>query len=167
MSDTPNYRIKTYDISDFDDHMSLRLGANNLLLFLFLLSPLVLALVAWGISDRERSMMVALYGLQRNLFLSAATTLPVLFFCLVMLFKGQSAGGFVRAIWRRGRQLLQLSALLNCGVSLYIAFVASRHVSLAQLLLSGLSAAALVYALRSARLHDYFLQFPERPATGS
>ncbi len=162
----PNYRIKTYDLSDFDQRMCLKWGTNNLLLLAYLLSPLVLGLLAWGLSDRERGLLIELYSIKDNLFLSASSALPALFFCMVMLFKDENgANALVRAVWRRGRLLIQLTAVFNCLVSMYIAFVSARRPSAAQVLIAGMSLAALIYALRSARLYDYFLVLPGKHKT--
>lgn len=150
-----------YPAHRYDEHLALRVPATLWLAMLYLVRHLVLLGITFLPTTGEE--IEILRALVHPAYLIAdLIALPVL---VAAARRRPEAGPLLRQIWRRGRRLLSLSALL------YLALVIARTagsgrsfwVSVDETLLASvlLDLAVLAYLWRSPLVRDLFSDFPE------
>ncbi|MBR0568011.1 DUF2919 family protein [Azoarcus sp. L1K30] len=89
---------------------------------------------------------------------------PILFLVLAIMQRHPEAGRFIRALWRRGREIVSIAALLNLGWVVW--FLASSYYwrpwpERVVLLLGLVDLLILVSVWRSEHYRQLFSEFPE------
>jgi hypothetical protein len=165
--DKADYRLKDYDISDFDENMNLKFGAINFLILIYLLTPIAISFVCSHAKGNAGIQILKSSFLTKELmYLSLLGTLPVIVFLLSYL---------VRAKWHRiekiqenGRAFILTTAVLNFIIWSYILLHSGYKANLFHIISMVVSFFTLFYVIKSKRLRDYFLTRitpPEAKAT--
>jgi len=157
MKTNAEFKIKNYDITDFDQDMNLKIGANNILFFIYLLSPVFISIICSFLQGQAgKGILSLIYGDLNTMVIGLASTVPFILFGFCNLFLSSSSKPFVQAIFNKGQGIIILTAVLNLIVWAYVLAFSKGHASLPQFLLLLFSIFGLAYALLSKRLHDYF-----------
>ena len=159
-----DYRLKDYDISDFDENMNLKFGAINTLIMLYLISPLAISFVcSHAKGNAGLQILKASYLTKELMYLSLLGTLPILFFLVAFFIRKKIE--FVERIKRQGRILILSSATINFVLWSYILIHSGYKSNLFHISSLVASLFAVLYCFRSNRLADYFatrIQSPEK-----
>lgn len=157
MNNTPAYHNSNYDLSDFDEKMNLKFGANNIILTIFLLSPLFLIALQSSLKGYSAiSLLEASYRTKDILLLSLVGIIPIIIHLIGQLFHTKS-NILVKFAINHGASLFISSALFSMFLWLYIVLNTLNNSSIIQISFFTLSIYALLYAFKSKRLKDFFI----------
>lgn len=150
-----DYRLKDYDISDFDENMNLKFGIINSLVIIYLISPFAISFVC-SHADGNAGLLIlkSTYLIKELMYISLIGTLPILFFLIAFLIRKEV--GVVEKIKRHGKVLIRVTAFINFILWSYILFHAGYKSNLFHILSLVASLFVVVYTLKSKRLSDYF-----------
>ncbi len=127
-----------------------------------------LLLVAVAVSQFRRQTDTALLlGDGGTPWWALAAQLPVLVLMLAAAYRQPQAGAWARWLWRRGREIVALTALLNLGWTARLLLAADYWNAWPELFLAccSLLDLAIVLAVYTAPYHrQMFAEFPARPS---
>ena len=155
-TDKINARLTNYDISDFDDKMNLKFGTLNILILVYLLSPIAISFIcshAKGNSGLE--LLRATFVAKEFMYFSLLGTLPILLFLASFLVKKRIL--LIEQVKSHGRILILLTAISNAIIWTLLLIRSGYKANLFQILSVLFSYLSLLYIFKSKRLQDYFL----------
>lgn len=157
MHNEPIYKIKDYDISDFDEEMNLKLGINNILALSFLFHPVFLMAIASSMGGRaSASLIKASYASETLMYWALGGVIPAFILLVGFVFPNLS---MVSKVVGHGKKIIIVSAFYSCSIWVYVALGAGSKLSILQLSMLLASGFCVVYSFRSKRLCDYFTNF--------
>jgi hypothetical protein len=150
-----------YDIANYDENLCLRVSPVMWLAMLFLIRAYLITVLS-VINFRDPLALINLLHTDAaHLALGAVAGVPVLAVLYALRQRKPGASARVQWIWRNGRSLLAISAVLSVVVTLVpILTVMSHRVQYAEQAQVVLSAAVLLFVLTSKRVADTFAEFP-------
>jgi hypothetical protein len=154
-----------YDLSDYHDDGTLRVSVSIIAMVLFL-SRHVLLIFMGGVSTFKGAEVSGVEGLYSHPMLLLAS-IPALLVLIAMLRRVATGGTLPRAIWRAGRWLLCIAAVLDVALTLFLADFRANRISVQHVAVMIGDAFVLLYLLRSQRVRDTFADFPAASMQGS
>jgi hypothetical protein len=156
--------VRSYPASSFDDEMCLKPSLLMWLSVLYLSRALIMPLLL-AVSRNAGMSPVAAGALHEywnpESFLPCLASLPVLY-ALFRRMPGASRG--VRWIWRHGRILLVIAALIDAAIAgWHLAGWAFEEASFGTLASGLADVYVLAYVLAARRVRDSFADFPDPP----
>ena len=158
---------RVYPFSAYDKYMSLKLGSNLWFILVYFLRPFILKVSTIQMgrgakSDSVSGLKNLVYPDDFGFFLAFIATIPVLLLIFAYAKRKPGASEFVQSLWRNGRNLLAVAALLNIVV-IFVPFLANMTHSIniygwGQLVVA---VAIIIYLYLSTRVTDTFADFPK------
>jgi hypothetical protein len=154
--------MNTYPLESYDKDFALKPSVGTTLWLAFLVRGMVIAGMQLYLTQKAINFAAFFYSTTIALLASLVVAMPVFIIFAAWVRRHPSAGRIPRMIWARGGLLMIFSATLNL---LLVAWSLSNRKlasspDIAQLLLS---CYCLFYVLRSKRLKDTFMSFPQAP----
>jgi hypothetical protein len=151
-----------YPFSAYNKHLCLDLSIGMWLVLAFLLRPYLIMIMSVVNRSNRMELINLFYADRSHLALGALAAIPAVLLVIAWNRRRPGAVRIVRALWRRGRELLAASTALNALVVL-LPLLTGRsdgidYVGIVQL---GLCAWILVYLYDTERVRDTFADFPE------
>ncbi len=150
-----------YSISSYDKHLSLKVNSVMWLILLYLLRPYVVAILSL-VNMKDRMQLINMfYSDALMLSLGAFAGIPAALLIYAWTRRTPGASSLVRRLWKRGRTLLAISAVLNACIVFAPLWLGTSHkitvYGWVQLLVSLL----VVFVLYKSRyIKDCFSDFP-------
>lgn len=164
---------RVYPFSAYDKYMSLKFDTNMWLVIVYFLHPYILKISTIQMGRGARSDSVAglknlIYPDDFGFFLAFVASIPVLVVVVAYAKRKPDAPQWVRSIWRNGRNLMLVAAVLSIVV-VFIPFLAELSHSIPVYGWGQLAVAAgiIYYLFTSTRVADTFADFPADSETGS
>jgi hypothetical protein len=164
---------RVYPFSAYDKYMSLKFDTNMWLVIVYFLHPYILKISTIQMGRGARSDSVAglknlIYPDDFGFFLAFVASIPVLVVVVAYARRKPDAPQWVRSIWRNGRNLMLVAAVLSIVV-VFIPFLAELSHSIPVYGWGQLAVAAgiIYYLFTSTRVADTFADFPADSETGS
>lgn len=153
---------KRYSISDYDKQLTLKVELGLWLTMLFLLRPFVIPILSIvNINDRME-LINFVYPDKLDMVLTTIAAIPAGFVIYAFINKKSEASDFIRKVWRNGRYILIVSAVMNIAIIFVPLLLEVKHkIDMISWLQLTVSAAIIVYLRFSQRVRDTFLDFPE------
>ena len=157
---------RVYPFSAYDKYMSLKFDANMWLVIVYFLHPYILKISTIQMGRGARSDSVSglknlIYPDDFGFFLAFVASIPVLILIVAYAKRKPDAAQWVRTIWRNGRNLMAIAAMLSVIV-VFVPFLAELTHSIPVYGWGQLAVAAgiLYYLFTSKRVADTFADFP-------
>lgn len=160
---------KKYSFSHYDKNICLKLNAIMWLIILFILKPYVIALFTMlntlftVTSSSNRMQLITMFYPDRGaMLLNIVAGIPVVLLMYAWIRRKPDSPEFIKFIWRRGRSLIAISAILNVCIIItpqLTGAVSTIMTSAWVQLLINVLIVVLVYS--SSYIKDCFLDFPE------
>ncbi len=162
---SPRSSKNTYAISDYDKYVCLKWNSFMWLIMLFLMRP-YLVLFLSVVNRKDKMGLINLFYEDRiPMILAAAAAIPATMVLYSWIRRTPDGSSKVRWIWKNGRVLLVVSALLNVLIIfLPVVFGAVFKVSMQDLVLLVISTSIFFYLYYSSRVIDVFADFPTHGA---
>lgn len=158
---------KVYSFSDYDKYMSLKLDFDVWLIVAYFLRPFILKISTIQMgrgtkSDSVSGLKELVYPNDFGFFIAFLATIPVILLVLVYAKRKPGAAEWVRKIWRNGKLLLVVTAVLNI-IIIFVPFLMDLTHRINMLGWGQLAIAVyiLYYLHTSQRLKDTFADFPK------
>ena len=164
-----------YDFRDYDKNLSLKLSIELWLVAAYLMRPYIALISTLRMGRGGAKGIEGVDGFKRLLYsddfslaLGIAATVPVILFFFALMRRKPGAGAFVRSVWRNGRILLAIAAVLN----IIIVFVPIMTGVIARIHTAGwvqvvVPVIILAYLFTSRRVTDTFADFPKEQEAAS
>lgn len=160
---------KKYAISSYDKNVCLKLNGMMWLIFLFILKPYVIALstVANSLfsitsSSNRMPLITMFYPDKGTMLLNIIAGAPVVFLIFAWFKKKPDSPEFIRFIWKNGRNLIAISAILNvCIIISPLLFGAESNIMTSAWVQLLISVLIVIIVYNSSYIKDCFLDFPE------
>ena len=148
-------------ISCYDKNLCLKPNLEIWLSLLFLLGPyLVLILSIVNLKDKT-GLIDMVYASRQAMTLSALAGVPATFLAYAWTKRKLGASPFVRKIWRKGRTLLAVSALLNAFAVFAPFWLKIAHkITLVNWIQLAIALLIVVVVYTSSYMRDCFNDFP-------
>ncbi len=109
---------KIYSFSDYDKYMSLKLDFEMWLIIVYFLRPFILKVSTIQMGRGVKSASVSglkdlVYPHDFSFFIAFLATIPVILLVIAYTKRRPGASEWVRTIWRNGKMLLVVTAVLN------------------------------------------------------
>lgn len=157
---------RVYPFSAYDKYMSLKLDSNMWLVIVYFLHPYLLKISTFQMgrgpkSDSVSGLKNLIYPDDFGFFLAFVASIPVLLLMVAYAKRKPDAAQWVRTIWRNGRNLMAIAAVLSVIV-VFVPFLAELSHSIPVYGWGQLAVAAgiLYYLFTSKRVADTFADFP-------
>jgi len=156
---------RLYDFRDYDKYLALKLSAGVWLVIAYLMRPYIVLIASFrmgrGGSQDEKGIRQLLYPDDFSLMLGIVVTMPVLILMFAYMKRKPSAGTFIRALWRNGKNLLGSAAILNI-VIVFVPIMTEviSRIHAAGWIQIGVSIVILGYLFTSQHVKDTFADFP-------
>ena len=158
---------RVYPFSAYDKNMSLKLDSNMWLIIVYFLHPFILKVSTIQMgrgakSDSVSGLKNLIYPNDFGFFLAFIATIPVLLLILAYTKRKPGASEFVQSLWRNGRNLLAMAAILNMIV-IVVTFLANitHSINIYGWGQFAVAVAIIIYLYTSARVTDTFADFPK------
>ena len=158
---------KVYSFSDYDKYMSLKLDSGVWLIIAYFLRPFIMKISTIQMgrgtkSDSVSGLKDLVYPNDFGFFIAFLATIPVILLILAYMKRKPGAPEWVRKIWRNGRTLLIVTAVLNI-VIIFVPFLMDLTHRINMLGWGQLAIAAyiLYYLYTQQRLKDTFADVPK------
>ena len=156
-----------YPFSAYDKHMSLKLDSNMWFIMVYFLRPFIMKISTIQMgrgakSDSVSGLKDLVYPNDFGFFLAFIATVPVLILIFAYAKRKPGASELIQSIWRNGRNLLVVAAVVNIVV-IFIPFVMHLTHSINAYGWGQLAVAIgiIVYLYQSKRVTDTFADFPK------
>ena len=152
-----------YSISSYNKHICLKMDYVMWSIFLFLLRPYLVLIFSFANMSDRMALIELLYTDRLMMSLGALAGIPAALLMYAWSRREPNASDFVRNLWRRGRELLIISTILN-GFLTFIPLLLGKvdKVSTIDWLQFALSMLIMAVLYRYAYLKDCFLDFPSK-----
>jgi len=158
---------KIYSFSDYDKYMCLKLDFEMWLIITYFLRPFILKIstiqMGFGAkSDSVSGLKDLVYPNDFGFFIAFLATIPVLVLVFTYVKRKPGASMLVRRIWRNGRTLLVITAVLNI-IIIFVPFLIDLTHSINMPGWAQLAIAVFIifYLYATQRVQDTFADFPE------
>lgn len=157
-----------YSIEKYDKHLCLRMNDTLWLILLFLLRPYLVTIISLANRTDRSGMINMIYSDKMALWWGLLAGVPAILVIYAWTRKKPGATSFVRAVWRRGRELLVASAIFNMAIVFAPLWMGVHRVSTAGWVQLAISIGIVVAVFSSSYIRDCFSDFPgEADAGGS
>ena len=157
---------RVYPFSAYDKYMSLKLDSNMWLVIVYFLHPYLLKISTFQMgrgpkSDSVSGLKNLIYPDDFGFFLAFVASIPVLLLMVAYAKRKPDAAQWVRTIWRNGRNLMAIAAVLSVIV-VFVPFLAELSHSIPVYGWGQLAVAAgiIYYLFTCKRVADTFADFP-------
>ena len=158
---------KLYTFSDYDKYMSLKPDFEMWLIMVYFLRPFIMKISTIQMgrgakSDSVSGLKDMVYPNDFGFFIAFLATVPVILLLFVYVKRKPGASQWVRKIWRHGKTLLIVTAVLNVAI-IFVPFLLDLTHSINMLGWAQLAIALFIifYLYTTKRVKDVFADFPK------
>ncbi len=154
-----------YAIESYDKHLCLRMNDTLWVILLFLLRPYLVTIISLVNRTDRTGLIDMVYSDKLVLWWAFLAGIPAVFVVYAWNRRRPGASMFARKVWRRGRELLAVSALCNIAVVFMPLWLGlAHHIDKVGWVQFAISLAIAVTLYSSPYIKDCFADFPEEDA---
>jgi len=150
---------RLYNIDQYDENLCLRPGIKLILIVLFLSRNLLLPFIVFAVGKNMNGNVNYLLDISNQGAISFISSCPAVVIIFAWTRRRPDAQRLTKIIWKSGRWLLSLSALLDILFRVYIEQGWINDIALSYIVLNTCIILSLIF---STRIKDVFNDFPQK-----